>query len=152
MGTALGRSREQGAKLFELRCLLDYFDLDEPAGPADRRCQYTARGQCHWCRNNRVLDAETIGQPRGDHVRLVAIAEKGGAAAVPYLHLLALVMFGHMWGQIALAAQAGFEALQNSIAAIEAAIDTAPYQKEPVTKMRPAAARKRSLPVTAPSA
>ena len=36
LGTALGRSREQGAKLFELRCLLDYFDLDEPAGPADR--------------------------------------------------------------------------------------------------------------------
>ena len=33
--------------------------------------------------------------------------DNAGAAAVPYLHLLALVMFGHMWGQIAQAAQAG---------------------------------------------
>jgi hypothetical protein len=33
--------------------------------------------------------------------------DNAGAAAVPYLHLMALVMFGHMWGQIAKAAQAG---------------------------------------------
>ena len=32
--------------------------------------------------------------------------DNAGAAAVPYLHLMALVMFGHMWGQIAVAAQA----------------------------------------------
>ena len=31
--------------------------------------------------------------------------DNAGAAAMPYLHLLALVMFGHMWGQIAKAAQ-----------------------------------------------
>ncbi len=38
------------------------------------------------------------------------------------------------------------------MAASPAAIETAPHQKEPVTKMRPAAARNLSLPVTAPSA
>ncbi len=31
--------------------------------------------------------------------------DHAGAAAMPYLHLMALVMFGHMWGQIAKAAQ-----------------------------------------------
>jgi alkylation response protein AidB-like acyl-CoA dehydrogenase len=31
--------------------------------------------------------------------------DNAGAAAMPYLHLMALVMFGHMWGQIAKAAQ-----------------------------------------------
>ena len=33
--------------------------------------------------------------------------DNAGAAAMPYLHLMALVMFGHMWGQIAKAAQEG---------------------------------------------
>ncbi len=35
--------------------------------------------------------------------------DNAGAAAVPYLHLMALVMFGHMWGQLALAAQTGLD-------------------------------------------
>ena len=33
--------------------------------------------------------------------------DNAGAGSVPYLHLMALVMFGHMWGQIAKAALAG---------------------------------------------
>ncbi len=33
--------------------------------------------------------------------------DNAGAAAMPYLHLMALVMFGHMWGQIAKAAHEG---------------------------------------------
>ena len=33
--------------------------------------------------------------------------DNAGAAAMPYLHLMALVMFGHMWGQIAKAALEG---------------------------------------------
>ena len=33
--------------------------------------------------------------------------DNAGAAAMPYLHLMALVMFGHMWGQIAKAAKDG---------------------------------------------
>ena len=33
--------------------------------------------------------------------------DNAGAAAMPYLHLMALVMFGHMWGQIAKAAHDG---------------------------------------------
>jgi alkylation response protein AidB-like acyl-CoA dehydrogenase len=33
--------------------------------------------------------------------------DNAGAGAVPYLHLMGLVMFGHVWAQLALAAEAG---------------------------------------------
>ena len=53
--------------------------------------------------------------------------DNAGAASVPYLHLMALVMFGHMWGQIAKAALAGIAAGDGDIAFYEHKLTTANY-------------------------
>jgi hypothetical protein len=53
--------------------------------------------------------------------------DNAGAAAVPYLHLMALVMFGHMWGQIALAAQAALTRGADDAAFYQNKLTTARY-------------------------
>lgn len=55
--------------------------------------------------------SEALGDLQGATTWLMTNAmtkpDNAGAASVPYLQLMALVMFGHMWGQIAKAAIAG---------------------------------------------
>ena len=53
--------------------------------------------------------------------------DHAGAAAMPYLHLLALVMFGHMWGQLALAAQAGIVRAEGDVGFYQNKLATARY-------------------------
>ena len=53
--------------------------------------------------------------------------DNAGAAAVPYLHLMALVMFGHMWGQIALAAAAALARGDGDAAFYQNKLTTARY-------------------------
>ena len=53
--------------------------------------------------------------------------DNAGAAAVPYLHLMALVMFGHMWAQLAKAAAAGLESGAGDRAFYEHKLVTARY-------------------------
>jgi hypothetical protein len=53
--------------------------------------------------------------------------DNAGAAAVPYLHLMALVMFGHMWGQIAEAAQAALARGEGDAAFYQNKLVTARY-------------------------
>ena len=57
----------------------------------------------------------------------MAKPDNAGAGAVPYLHLMALVMFGHMWGQLAQAACAGLETGTGDQAFYENKLVTARY-------------------------
>ena len=53
--------------------------------------------------------------------------DNAGAASVPYLHLMALVMFGHMWGQIAKAALDGIAKGDGDVVFYENKLITARY-------------------------
>jgi alkylation response protein AidB-like acyl-CoA dehydrogenase len=53
--------------------------------------------------------------------------DNAGAASVPYLQLMALVVFGHMWGQIAKAALAGLANGTGDVAFYENKLTTARY-------------------------
>jgi alkylation response protein AidB-like acyl-CoA dehydrogenase len=53
--------------------------------------------------------------------------DNAGAGSVPYLHLMALVMFGHMWAQIAKAALAGLARGEGDTAFYENKLVTARY-------------------------
>ncbi|MEQ8492825.1 MAG: acyl-CoA dehydrogenase C-terminal domain-containing protein, partial [Gammaproteobacteria bacterium] len=53
--------------------------------------------------------------------------DNAGAASVPYLHLLAHVVLGHMWGQIAKAAQAALARGEGDPAIYENKLITARY-------------------------
>ncbi|MEX2479558.1 MAG: acyl-CoA dehydrogenase C-terminal domain-containing protein [Gammaproteobacteria bacterium] len=53
--------------------------------------------------------------------------DHAGAGAVPYLHLMALVMFGHMWGQLAKAADAALARGEGDRAFYENKLVTARY-------------------------
>jgi alkylation response protein AidB-like acyl-CoA dehydrogenase len=57
----------------------------------------------------------------------MAKPDNAGAGAVPYLHLMALVMFGHMWGQLAQAAAAGIASGTGDRAFYENKLVTARY-------------------------
>jgi alkylation response protein AidB-like acyl-CoA dehydrogenase len=57
----------------------------------------------------------------------MAKPDNAGAASVPYLHLMALVMFGHMWGQIARAALDGIKRGEGDAKFYENKLITARY-------------------------
>ena len=57
----------------------------------------------------------------------MAKPDNAGAASVPYLHLMALVMFGHMWGQIAKAALDGIAKGDGDVVFYENKLITARY-------------------------
>lgn len=57
----------------------------------------------------------------------MAKPDNAGAGSVPYLHLMGLVMFGHMWAQLADAAQAGLASGEGDAQFYENKLVTARY-------------------------